>query len=333
MKFDRLERLMACLTLAMSLPAAPLPAQEAPLRVSAPDERAYSAFSDDPHRQFDFWIGEWDVNLRMKQEDLSFRDTIAARASIYSILDGKAILELWDSGPIKGYSLRYHDPALERWVLWLDWPGRNRSSKSRLDGEFRHGRGDFFTSFTDTEGVVRHGRYSFNDITPFSLRWDDLWSKDGGKTWSKNWRMEFKRRAVDPEWPIPHERVPTFTDGSRCNAEEFRPYEALAGAWSAEGARLDAYRILDGCAVIGLFERGDASEFWYVTFAGAAGRWEIDVLDQRRDSGLLTYASSESWTEMSLESGETLAFELAGDNLIYRRGDAATTLSRASSSE
>ena len=123
-----------------------------PARGQAPADRAYSAFSPDPARRFDFWVGEWDVNLRMLQADGSFRDTVTAQASIYSILDGKAVLELWDSAPIKGFSLRYYDPDEEGWVLWLDWPQPNRSGLSNLTGNFRHGRGEFTRTSTDAEG-------------------------------------------------------------------------------------------------------------------------------------------------------------------------------------
>ena len=58
-------------------------------------------------RQFDFWVGAWDVNQRVQQEDLSWKDSIKAEARVYPILFGKAVLELWDSPNIKGYSLRY----------------------------------------------------------------------------------------------------------------------------------------------------------------------------------------------------------------------------------
>ena len=80
-------------------------------RIESPADRAYSAFSSDPSRRFDFWVGEWDVDLRMLQDDLTWKDSIVARDSVYAILGGKAILELWDSKPIKGFSLRYFDAA------------------------------------------------------------------------------------------------------------------------------------------------------------------------------------------------------------------------------
>ena len=37
-----------------------------------------SAFSEDRARRFDFWVGAWDVNLRIQQEDASWKDSIAA---------------------------------------------------------------------------------------------------------------------------------------------------------------------------------------------------------------------------------------------------------------
>ena len=46
-------------------------------------------------RQFDFWIGEWDVNLRVRQKDFTWKDQHKSVVHIYPILDGKAILELW----------------------------------------------------------------------------------------------------------------------------------------------------------------------------------------------------------------------------------------------
>ena len=153
-------------------------------------------------RQFDFWIGIWDVNLRMRQEDLSWRDSIRARAHIHRILDGKAILELWDSEPIKGFSIRFFDREADEWVLWLNWPGQNRSGGSGLTGRFRHGRGEFFSEFKTGDGKPGISRYTFSDITDDSLRWDDAFSVDGGKTWSANWIMEFTRKRDAPAWPI-----------------------------------------------------------------------------------------------------------------------------------
>ena len=80
----------------------------------------------DKSRQFDFWIGQWDVNLRMIQPDNTWEDRIQSKAHIYSILGGKAILELWDQSEegIIGHSLRYYNPVKDKWDLFLNWPGK-----------------------------------------------------------------------------------------------------------------------------------------------------------------------------------------------------------------
>lgn len=296
-------------------------------RVAAPPERVLSAFSEDPARRFDFWIGDWDVNLRMLQDDLTFKDSVAARARIYRILGGKAILELWDSQPIKGYSLRYYDPTAGKWALWLAWPGQNQSGVSGLEGGFRHGRGEFESSYVKPDGERITQRYSFNDITPSSLRWDDRYSNDGGKNWVDSWIMEWSRRAVDPDWPIDPGDVPTFKDGGRCDEEAFRPYEALVGRWESDETSLEAYRILDGCAVMGFLAGGERNEFLFLTYSGSTVGWETDVLDDDPATGLRRYFSTDGWVMLAAEE-ETLEWSVVEDRLVYRRGGRELVMSR-----
>lgn len=251
--------------------------------------------AEDPARQFDFWIGRWDVNLRTIQPDSSFKDTFRAEAEIHSILDGKAILELWDSERIKGFSLRYYDPAREEWVLWLNWPGKNRSGSSSLSGRFRHGRGEFFSQ----EGNTLQ-RYTFSDITPTSLRWDDAYSKDGGKSWTHQWIMEFSRTADAPEWPdgtTGH----TWDDGTRCDLAEFRALDFLAGRFegtvTVEGgdpvpAGARGFQVLDGCAVLTLMDFGagtTSGAFSHWTYNTYAGIYELMLLDSDAGSPALMF--------------------------------------------
>lgn len=265
-------------------------------------------------RQFDFWIGEWDVNLRVRQEDISWKDSHDAVARIYPILNGKAVLELWDEERIKGFSIRYFDTERGRWVLWLNWPGVNRSGSSKLVGEFRHGRGEFYSARARPDGVQSINRYTFSDITPTSLRWDDAYSSDGGKTWSNSWIMEFSRRGVIAELPPGGGTAPTFDDGDRCGDEEFRRYEFLAGErqgsvesrdgdWNSLGAAtLTGYRILDGCAVIVFLRWGQGRAgkelFAQVTWNGYAGRYELLVLDSEVDTPARIYFSQEDAEEL-----------------------------------
>ena len=276
-------------------------------------------------RQFDFWIGEWDVNLRIKQPDQQWLDQVKSVAKIYSINGGRAILELWnDQRPagIKGFSLRYYDWKKEKWVLWLNWPGPNASGMSSLEGEFRHGRGEFFSGKGDTLT-----RYSFSDISPYSLRWDDAFTRDGGKTWSHGWIMEFSRTAQEPSWPEGEEGH-TYDQGGRCTTPAFDVFRGLVGTWRGGAERkvddnwqrgnvsLRGFGILQGCAVLNFTTEvyGDEKheEFsikTYNTFAkklsdGRIGDQDEDVM--RRYFGALGEDKTYTLTEFDEDSEQSI---------------------------
>ena len=117
-------RTATAVAIALVMVAGALPAPSA-----AQDFPVSSALSAEA-RQFDFWVGSWDVNLRVRQPDGSWSDQHRSTAEIYPILGGKAVLELWSENTvqgIKGYSVRYFDVGRNEWVLWLNWPSANRS--------------------------------------------------------------------------------------------------------------------------------------------------------------------------------------------------------------
>lgn len=241
-----------------------------------PDDTLRDAWTDGSDRDFDFWLGTWDVLLRIRQDDGSWLDARHAEAKIYRVLGGKAVLELWDEkaeGPaIRGFSLRHFDHDAAEWVLYLNWPGSNRSGISSLTGRFRHGRGEFFSRRMGPDGATTISRYTFSDIAPDRLRWDDAFSTDGGETWRNNWIMEFDRTGDRARWPPLGEVAHTFHDGTRCDRPEFRAFEPLAGRWRGTvelgigddrrtgDASLVAYRILDGCAVLSFLTTDVAGE-------------------------------------------------------------------------
>ena len=262
----------------------------APLQEPTPAPRGLPAES----RQFDFWVGSWDVNLRIRQDDGSWRDSVRAEANIYSILNGKAVLELWDSAPIRGFSLRAFDAARGQWVLWLNWPGEDRSGTSSLTGGFRHGRGEFFSTRTGADGAETLSRYTFSDITPDSLRWDDAYSPDGGRTWRHQWIMEFSRTAARPTLPPAGGEAPTFAGELLGRREEFRRYERLAGrregriegpaaGAEAAAASLTGYRVLRGAALLFFLRHeqpsGRREAFHQISFNTYADRFELLRLD------------------------------------------------------
>jgi hypothetical protein len=269
----------------------------APPSLAAQDFPVSSALPDES-RQFDFWVGEWDVNLRIRQDDGSWPDAVRSKARIFPILSGKAVLELWSDERvegIKGYSLRYFDTARDEWVLWLNWPGPNRSGSSSLSGAFRHGRGEFYSTRTNPDGTETISRYTFSDVTPTSLRWDDAFSSDGGDTWSHGWIMEFTRTGAKPTLNPAGGPAHTFHEGTRCDDERFRAYEFLSGrkdgtvaAGGSGPVTITGYRILDGCAVM-TFAGPDSDPqrawgFSLVTFNTYAQRYELTTLTSQADT-------------------------------------------------
>lgn len=272
-------------------------------------------------RHFDFWVGEWDVNLRVRQPDLTWADTHRATARIYPILAGKALLELWSEDAedgIKGYSLRYFDTARDEWVLWLNWPGANRSGSSSLAGAFRHGRGEFFSTGTQPDGTQSISRYTFSDITPSSLRWDDAFSSDGGDSWTNRWVMEFSRTAAKPTLAEAGGPAHTFHSDGRCDAPEFRRYEFLSGRKDGEvvaggsgPVTITGHRILDGCAVITFAgPDGDPERAWgfsHLTYNTYANRYELTTLTSQPNAPVRMFYSRDSTgvDGDSLEGGTT----------------------------
>ena len=81
---------------------------------------------DPAFRQFDFWIGEWEVS--------GIRGTLVGSSRITSILDGCALREEYEGvSGYRGTSYNGYDRGRRQWhQTWVD----NRGLLLRLDGEF-----------------------------------------------------------------------------------------------------------------------------------------------------------------------------------------------------
>lgn len=300
------------------------------LLAQAPDN-IISDWKTNEDRQFDFWIGEWSVNLRVKQKDQSWKDQHQSTARIYPILDGKAILELWNENKvgqgIKGYSLRYFNRDKNKWELWLNWPGKNRSGSSSLAGSFRHGRGEFFSSrkIDDTTELI--SRYTFCDVSPTSLRWDDAYTKDGGKTWTNNWIMEFSRIQVIPPALEVNTSPLTYDNGKRCDLPEFGTFTKMAGhwkgvlaikeengSWKEHDAQLNTHKVLDGCAVFSFIEANQFKSFSLQTFNTFAKMYEETYLDNSKEGIVLLYYGTEQANKSLVLNPRTNGKPLAPGN-------------------
>ena len=164
-------------------------------------------------RQFDFWIGEWDVSNRQANPAAPSNSTLystgSAEVRVYPVADGCGLVEHWEGnlswGRVLGFSLRAYDPRTNNWSLLLNWPAPNSGKPARfsmLEGVFRHGRGEFFSSIVGADGNVTTSRFTFSDIFANRYRWDAASSTDAGLTWKTRWIMEGNRRETLTSGPV-----------------------------------------------------------------------------------------------------------------------------------
>ena len=128
---------------------------------------------DAMHRQFDFWLGEWDVTLASGKP--------AGRNRIVSIHGGCALQEEWrGSGGYTGSSLSIYDRERKRWhQTWVD----NGGNLLSLDGGYENGAMTLAGESVD-EGkrVLQRVRWTPQPDGRVRQLWES--SANGGGDWS-----------------------------------------------------------------------------------------------------------------------------------------------------
>ncbi|HEY7729321.1 MAG TPA: hypothetical protein VH950_00295 [Gaiellaceae bacterium] len=129
-------------------------------------------------REFDFWLGEWDVR---------WPDGGAGTSSVYCDFDDRVIVESFDGRPsstIQGMSLSTYDEEAGVWrQCWVDSRGRFTVVSGGFDGEAMDLR-------TDGEPLKRA---RWRDITADSFTWTLEESSDRGRTWEQRWELHYTR--------------------------------------------------------------------------------------------------------------------------------------------
>jgi hypothetical protein len=149
----------------------------------APDKGAHD---------FDFNIGTWTTHIARLQHPLTGSTTwirYEGRSVIRKIWNGRAnLVELEaDSaeGHIQALSLRLYNPASHQWSLNFSNSTGGTLGQPTI-GEFRNGRGEF-TDQETLNGRAIWVRFIISDISQSSVRYEQSFSDDGGKTWEVNW--------------------------------------------------------------------------------------------------------------------------------------------------
>jgi hypothetical protein len=138
------------------------------------------------HRQFDFWVGEWEV-----QDPKGNR---AGENSIKSILGGCVILESWRGARgANGTSVNTFDASRGVWhQTWVD----DQGGLLQLEGHATDGRMVLEGQKTRREGGLSRERITWERRSPDRVR--QLWesSTDEGKTWKVQFDGLYVRAAA-----------------------------------------------------------------------------------------------------------------------------------------
>ncbi len=126
------------------------------------------------YRDFDFWIGSWDVYGPGGRK--------AGTNTIVRASEGCMLYESWtNASGIDGHSLNYVDPATDQWVqVWMGADGSLISGRGGLEAGAMRLVGEHVL----TSGERRAFRMTFTPEDDGSVRQFLEESTDGGKSWS-----------------------------------------------------------------------------------------------------------------------------------------------------
>jgi hypothetical protein len=140
------------------------------------------------NRQFDFWLGQWEVTNPAGQ--------LAGRSRIEAILDGCVLLENWDSpSGVSGKSFNIFNAATGHWEqFWVD----NSGSRLHLSGGMHEGnmvlQGVQDKAGAST-GVAQRERITWTPNADGSVRQHWETSSDDGKSWKTSFDGLYRHPA------------------------------------------------------------------------------------------------------------------------------------------
>jgi hypothetical protein len=176
---------------------------------------------------FDFLHGQWRIHNRKLRRPLTgstewyeFEGSSTERP----FWNGQGNLEEYDGdspdGRIRGLALRLYNPQSRQWSI--HWANNALGTRDRpMLGEFTNGRGEFY-NLDQLDGREIMVRFVWTSSGVDAARWEQSYSDDGGRTWERNWIMDFSRKpAVDAVAP----KVPAGC----CPVVELRQYALHPG--------------------------------------------------------------------------------------------------------
>ena len=154
------------------------------------DRVARPCMYDEHYRQFDFWLGTWDVRPNGQP------NAPPARNVISKIHDGCVVLESWSAPGSTGQSFNIYDRTRNKWFQkWVD----NSGGLHEYVGELRDGNmaleGDTPAPRPSTSRV--RTRLTFFPRPDGSVRQFSERTTDDGKTWQVNYDLIYRKAASE----------------------------------------------------------------------------------------------------------------------------------------
>lgn len=155
------------------------------LSMCAEQNASEKACASAQYKQFDFWVGDWEV--------FDPKGKKVGENRVIKVLGGCAIQEHWVSvGRSRGYSYNIYDQGRKVWhQTWVD----NGGLLLRLDGGLNTAGG----MVLEGEGFDPHGKELLNRITwtPDDGNVRQLWqiSSDQGKNWQVVFEGIYRNKA------------------------------------------------------------------------------------------------------------------------------------------
>jgi hypothetical protein len=150
-------------------------------------------------RDFDFFIGEWEITHRRLSRRLVGDDNwieFKSLIRVVHILGGlgnldESVVAVPGQEPYPAATLRLFNRLDGKWyIYWID--SRDPVLDVPLVGDFTDGIGTFLAE-EEFEGRPIQVRFIWTATDPDSPRWEQAFSEDGGETWETNWTMTYVR--------------------------------------------------------------------------------------------------------------------------------------------
>ena len=145
-------------------------------------------------RQFDFWVGEWEVSWPTSASTEGKAGSGTNR--IHIALDKCVIVENFDGTPnipLRGMSVSIYNVRKKKWQqTWVD----NSGAYLEFTGEFENGKMVLVREALTPDGKKILQRLVWRNLQPDSLDWSWERSDDNGTTWRVLWTIHYERKKV-----------------------------------------------------------------------------------------------------------------------------------------